>query len=229
MLHADMIRNKKIVIFTAMLLLGACSQSTMQIATLNAKLIYIQSADNYAVPRLSVFLRYENRMGQNDFNELKIIHRETGLSWTLCADQLSFFKNNELSENNFIIGSNKIAFPYNTILSGEYIVLLSKLNQKKLSKSFYLAVPQNIIEHFPVETFIENKTVKFSSAVSLSKVKLLLLGADKQIFYSQTLHEQSFDAVDLTDFLNKYRDTHFVQFLFEINGIEYISKIIKVE
>lgn len=228
-LHKMIIAKKVFFYLVVFLLFTSCSQSKIEIGSLDIRVLQLESSDSSVVPRMSVFFSYKNSLGQNDFYNIKILHKNTGLTWYINPNELFFFKNNSLLENEFIVGTNKIAFPYGEVIPGEYLMSVSKLNTESFSKSFSLTEPDIIEKKFPVKIELKNKQANFTTNDKILRCTIILLGADMQAFYVKELQTQNFEIINMENILNEKKDAHYVQFLFEISGNEFLSKIIQIE
>lgn len=208
--------------------LNSCSQSKIEINTLHAKPIYVQGAENELIPRLSLFLTYTNTMGQNDFKRMEVRHKDTGLTWILAPDDVSFFKNNTLDENTFIVGTNKISFPYSELLSGEYVVSIYKLNLDKETQLLSLQAPDIRYESFPVLSSLNDKQIKLETTYEIRKCQVILLGVDMQAFYTQNVSVVD-HSINVSTIVAEHKDAHYLQLLFVIDENDFLSKIMEIK
>lgn len=221
----------KIVLITVscFFLFISCTQSKIEIGSLNVKIIQVEKGDGSFIPQMSIFFSYKNELGQNDFSKIKILHIETGITWNINSQDLYFFKNKNLLENEFIVGTNKVAFPYGKVLSGEYKVFVSKLNSESFIKNFSIKKSNLTETVFPVKVILEGNNAKILTSAEISRCVIMLLAADMQVFYTKELQSSDFKNISLNDILTEKDDTRYVQFLFEISQNEFLSKIIPTD
>lgn len=195
---------------------------------MNAKVIYLQTEEKNTIPRLSVFFTYKNKNGQCDFSKFKIIHKETGITWNVDGKTLNFFQDNSLKENEFLAGTNKLAFPADKILQGKYIMSIYKLNMESTSKNVLVRSPKLTSPIFPVRVSMEEKKAKLQSTSTISKCSVILLAADMQPFYATDLNQNDFSQIDLSTLLDEKKDAHYVQFLFSIDENDFLTEALKI-
>lgn len=220
---------RKILLGLFVFLLTTCSQTKIEVNRIDTHLIFLQTDDNNASPRLSLFLNFTNESGQNDFQKIVLTHKASGVTWELNSDLCYFFKNNSLSETSFIVGTNKIAFPSEKVLEGEYQVSIYKLNLETTTKTFSIKKPNLSDTVFPVSIALTNNNeASITPGENIQTCSVILLGADHQPVLAKEINAKDFSKINLQTLLNEKTDARYVQFLIKIDDIEFLSKIYKI-
>lgn len=201
----------------------ACTQQTHELLRVEPRVLHVEIDKSVLEPHLSVFFTCRNKEEYVGFYTMKIVNTNTGLTWHIRQDQLSFFKINNNGQEQYMVGTNKIVFPDGRILPGSYSISVFELNRTETTLPFSLP-PQDILDtHFPVTVSIRENKAYFETNVAITSVSCLLLGVDREPFlvHRYAYHEQ----LDLSTILHESPDTHSVQFMFDINGRIFLSRI----
>lgn len=219
---------KKIILSFFIFLLISCSQAKIELSNIDTHLIFLQADDKSVSPRLSLFLTYTNESGHNDFQKIILVHKSSGITWELNNDICYFFKNTNLDENSTIVGTNKITFPSEKVLEGEYQVSIYKLNLETTTKTFSITKPNLASTTFPVSITLANNEASITPSENIQNLSVVLLGADQQPILVKEISTNDFFKINLKTLLNENTNTRYLQFLLTIDGIEFLSKIHKI-
>lgn len=207
----------------------SCSQSTMEPGEVYARVLFVQTGESQATPRFSLFFAYTNTAGQNDFDKITVIHKASGVTWNLPSQICFCFKNSSLGEYSFLVGTNKMAFPADKVLKGEYIVSISKLNGQTKSKTVSISSPDFSEKTFPVNINFSIAKTDFTSEKPITKCSIILSGADRQPIFVSEIKSDGFSTIYPENIISEHKDAHYVQFLFEIEKTEFLSHLIEIE
>lgn len=208
----------------------SCSQSALEPRTVYARLMFVQAGEEDAVsPRLSLFLSYTNKAGQNDFDQITVVHKATGVTWNLPSERCAFFKNNSFDEYTFLAGTNKMAFPAGKILEGEYIVSISKLNGETKVKTFFIKNSNLPETKFPIKIALSKNEAELTTNETIQKCSVILSGADQQPIFVSEIKTTDFSRIPLDTIISDHKDAHYVQFLFEIGETEFLSQVLELK
>ncbi len=211
--------------------------SKPDIEALSVKRLELETDSNKVVERLSIFLLFKDKNGREDYNSLTIIHKESGLSWTLNRNNTSFFSSQaydkDEKEKKLWAGSNKFAYPMGRIPLGDYSLIIEDLAGNRSFKSFSLKGEiQN--SDVPFEFAITNDSWKIQNKneKTFNNYSLILLGADKQPIFVKELGQ--INSSEMTGKLEKlkdeYSDARYIQCLGENHQktIGYLTKSYKL-
>ena len=207
---------KKTLFFLIAALLLSCSFDKPEIPELSVKILKIETDAGTIEERLSVFLKYRDENGRNDYSSIQLVHLESGLTWVLNRENTSFFSSSQLrasdSEKNLWAGSNKIASPFGQIPLGEYSVILEDLSGNRTIKKVTLKEPE-IVSSIPFVFRIQDGRWRIAASENstFKTFFLILLGADKQPLFVQGLPEGSKLEDSIASLLEKYPDTRYIQ------------------
>lgn len=207
---------KKTLFFLIAALLLSCSFDKPEIPELSVKILKIETDAGTIEERLSVFLKYRDENGRNDYSSIQLVHLESGLTWVLNRENTSFFSSSQLrasdSEKTLWAGSNKIASPFGQIPLGEYSVILEDLSGNRTIKKVTLKEPE-IVSSIPFVFRIQDGRwrIETSDNSTFKTFFLILLGSDKQPLFVQDLPEGSKLEDSIASLLEKYPDTRYIQ------------------
>lgn len=207
---------KKTLFFLIAALLLSCSFDKPEIPELSVKILKIETNAGTIEERLSVFLKYRDENGRNDYSSIQLVHLESGLTWVLNRENTSFFSSSQLrasdSEKTLWAGSNKIASPFGQIPLGEYSVILEDLSGNRTIKKLTLKEPK-MLSSIPFVFLIQDGRwrIETSDNSTFKTFFLILLGADKQPLFVQDLPEGSKLEDSIASLLEKYPDTRYIQ------------------
>ena len=207
---------KKTLFFFIVTLLLSCSFDKPEIPELSVKILKIETDAGTIEERLSLFLMYKDENGRNDYSSIQLVHLESGLTWVLNRENTSFFSSSQLrasdSEKTLWAGSNKIASPFGQIPIGEYSVVLEDLSGNRTIKKLTLKEPE-MVSSIPFVFRIQDGRwrIEASENSTFKTFFLILLGADKQPLFVQSLPEGSKLEDSISSLLEKYPDTRYIQ------------------
>ncbi|UTD12846.1 hypothetical protein HO345_07560 [Treponema denticola] len=207
---------KKTLFFLIAALLLSCSFDKPEIPELSVKILKIETNAGTIEERLSVFLKYRDENGRNDYSSIQLVHLESGLTWVLNRENTSFFSSSQLrasdSEKTLWAGSNKIASPFGQIPLGEYSVILEDLSGNRTIKKLTLKEPK-MLSSIPFVFLIQDGRwrIETSDNSTFKTFFLILLGADKQPLFVQDLPEGSKLEDSIASLIEKYPDARYIQ------------------
>ena len=207
---------KKTLFFLIAALLLSCSFDKPEIPELSVKILKIETNAGTIEERLSVFLKYRDENGRNDYSSIQLVHLESGLTWVLNRENTSFFSSSQLrasdSEKTLWAGSNKIASPFGQIPLGEYSVILEDLSGNRTIKKLTLKEPK-MLSSIPFVFLIQDGRwrIETSDNSTFKTFFLILLGADKQPLFVQGLPEGSKLEDSIASLIEKYPDARYIQ------------------
>ncbi len=160
---------------------AACSFNTPSVVLPKTQRLYSYNRHGVLVERLAVFVLFEDADGRNDYKELALQEKATGLRWTIQRENTVFLQEARYSQNAQWVGSNKFIYPRRFFPEGGYTLTVFDLAGNKVETDFTLPPAQPITAE-PLTCVIENgqwqvQTVNASVCSSLS---LILLTADLQ-------------------------------------------------
>ena len=184
--------------------------------------------------RLSVFLRFRDEDGINDYESMTLIQKDMQLYWNISRSLTQFFKSDYDDKNSLLVGTNKIAYPLGRIPLGEYELQVSDLQGNKVVRFFSIddesklerLNAQLIVKEDRWEVIVEDEPV-------YTRFYLLLLGADKQPLFLKTLSLSSnskvSDSIQLLK--NEWQDTRYLQLCAEnmYRSRGYLAKPIEIK
>ncbi len=226
-----------IFIFSTLAFAFSCSLSKPNVPQLAVKLLEVENDSDILIERLSVFIHFIDENGRDDYNSMSIIHKESGLSWTLNRNNSSFFISEQYTEEEnqkrLWIGSNKFAYPLGKIPLGEYSIIIEDLAGNRVIKNFSLKSKADFVDlPFEFTTTSDSWRIKNKADNKFNNYSLILLGADKQpIFVKEIGAINSAEMSDtLADLRKQYSDARYIQCLGENSQktIGYLSKSYKL-
>ena len=207
---------KKTLFFLIAALLLSCSFDKPEIPELSVKILKIETDAGTIEERLSVFLKYRDENGRNDYSSIQLVHLESGLTWVLNRENTSFFSSSQLrasdSEKNLWAGSNKIASPFGQIPLGEYSIILEDLSGNRTIKKLTLKEPE-MLSSIPFVFLIQDGRwrIETSDNSTFKTFFLILLGSDKQPLFVQALPSGSKHGDSISSLVEQYPDTRYIQ------------------
>ncbi|MGP1438133.1 MAG: hypothetical protein ACTTKH_03575 [Treponema sp.] len=138
--------------------------------------------------RLSVFIRFTDEDGVNDYDSMTLFQKDMQLYWHINRSISSFFKTDYEDKNSFLVGTNKIAHPLGKIPLGEYEVQVLDMQGNKVVR-FFSIDDELKLSHLNASLKIENERweVKVGDETLFTRFYLLLLGADRQPVFLKTI------------------------------------------
>lgn len=232
--------KKFIIIFfsiSIIFLSFACSLSKPTIAELSVKRLEIENDSDLLIERLSVFLLFRDEDEREDYNSILVIHKESGLSWSLNRNNSSFFVSEDVSKEELKkriwVGSNKISYPLGKMPLGEYSIIVEDLAGNRAISSIILRT-ETEFSKIPFSFTSDGSTWKITNntEASFNNYSLILLGADKQPIYVKSLgniNSEEFSG-ELLSLKEEYADARYIQCLVENSQktIAYLSKSYKI-
>lgn len=207
--------------------LWSCSQVPLRILQVSSRLLYVEVNESEIEPRLSVFASCNAEQSYMNFSKFELVHLDSGATWNVLRNQLSFFKISGQNDNQYILGSNKLAFPENQRLEGAFRLSVYDLAYSKVSSIFSVVTSSEPPLSFPVKSSLQGKTATFETQATVSSFFCLALGVDREPI---AIVQQDFvNELSLDSFLQEHPDTRTVQFLFGIEGETFLSKIFDLE
>ena len=206
---------KSLILFI-LVILFSCSFENPEMPELSVKIIKIETDADTIEERLSVFLKYRDENGRNDYSSIQLVHLESGLTWVLNRENTSFFSSSQLrateSEKTLWAGSNKIASPFGQIPIGEYSIVLEDLSGNRAIKKITVKEPETPLSK-PFVFQIQDGRWKVEGAEdsAFQTFFLILLGADKQPLFVQVLPSGSKHEDSISSLLEKYPDARYIQ------------------
>ncbi len=197
----------------------SCAQRPPVISKLSVKRLGVETNSEKLLERLSVFLLFSDENGRDDYNSIRITHKESGLYWQLNRDNSSFFisAKAEDEKEKFWLGSNKIAHPSGRMPLGEYSIVVDDLAGNQSVKNIHLKDETNL-SALPFSFNIEGESCKIkNSDVQYKKFYLILLGADRQPIFVKELGEifdQDYTG-NLAALKKEYSDARYIQCMAE--------------
>ncbi len=161
----------------------ACSQGNPEIRSSSWQVYRDQQADGSFEERLSLFVFFEDSDGEADFSSLTLFHDETGLQWTVPAQeaQARLRGKDRWVGSNRLLGPGGLSFP-----TGRYTLSLTDLAGNESLSNFDLA-PPDFPERAPMSFRIEgDKWIMEKNPDSLlfSRFYLFLYDSDDVLLYS---------------------------------------------
>ncbi len=228
---------KRLFIILSIFLIFACSANKPIISDLSVKKLEIENDSELLIERLSVFLLFKDEDGRQDYNSIILIHKESGLSWTLNRNNSSFFTSETKSEDQakkiLWAGSNNIANPLGKFPSGDYSIIVEDLSGNRAIRNISLESENNLSKlPFTFEVTQDSWNIENIEESNFRNYSLILLGSDKQPIFVKILENNSLNKQNgnLKELKEKYPDARYIQCLAENSQktIAYLSKAIKL-
>ena len=164
--------------------------------------------------RLSLFVRFNDEDGVNDYDSMTLFQKNTGLYWHINRNLSSFLKTDYEDKNSFIVGTNKIVYPLGKFPLGEYEVQVQDMQGNKVVR-FFTIDDELKVSHLNATLKVENGKweVKVEDETLFTRFYLLLLGADRQPVFLKTINVTSNSSISesLETLKNEASDARYVQ------------------
>ncbi len=205
---------KKLFYFSLILFFISCSINKPYISSLSCKRLVVELDSGRVTERLSVFVRFNDEDGANDYDSMTIFQKNTGLYWHINRSLSSFFKTDYEDKNSFVVGTNKIVYPLGRFPLGEYEVQAQDMQGNKVSYLFTIDDELNASQlNATLKIEAEKWEVKVENETLFTRFYLLLLGADRQPVYLKTINVSSNSSISdaLEELKNEAPDARYVQ------------------
>jgi hypothetical protein len=111
----------------------SCARANPEITGTNVKILRVQGPALTFAERLSVFVSFTDADGTSDFGSISIVNDDTGLEWSLPADECM----TRMMENTLWSGSNNLAGPADgEIPPGRYTITVYDLEGNEARMAF---------------------------------------------------------------------------------------------
>lgn len=179
---------KKFLYFFVVLFLLSCSVGKPSISTLSYKRVIVELDNGQITERLSLFLRFSDEDGTNDYESMKLTQKKMRLYWHITRSLTSFFKSDYDDKYSFMVGTNKIAHPLGKIPLGDYELQVYDMQGNKVVRLFSID-GASTLSRIKASLIIEDDKwkVKVENEDLYTRFYLLLLGADRQPVFLKTL------------------------------------------
>ena len=205
---------KRFFYFFLILLLVSCSINKPYVSSLSCKRLVVELDSGKVAERLSIFVRFNDEDGINDYDSMTLFQKNTGLYWHINRSLSSFFKTDYEDKNSFIVGTNKIVYPLGKFPMGNYEVQVQDMQGNKVVR-FFTIDDELKVSHLNASLKVENGKweVKVEDEVLFTKFYLLLLGADRQPVFLKAINVSSNSSIsDTVEALkNEALDARYVQ------------------
>ncbi|MGP1414365.1 MAG: hypothetical protein ACTTJ6_00330 [Treponema sp.] len=170
----------------------SCSINKPYVSSLSCKRVILELDNGRVTERLSVFVRFNDEDGINDYDSMTLFQKNTGLYWHINRSLSNFFKTDYEDRNSFIVGTNKIVYPLGRFPLGEYEVQVQDMQGNKVVR-FFTIDDELKLSHLNAILKIENGKweVKVDDELLFTRFYLLLLGADRQPVFLKTINVSS--------------------------------------
>ncbi|MGP1440396.1 MAG: hypothetical protein ACTTJ3_06625, partial [Treponema sp.] len=170
----------------------SCSINKPYVSSLSCKRVILELDNGRVTERLSVFVRFNDEDGINDYDSMTLFQKNTGLYWHINRSLSNFFKTDYEDRNSFIVGTNKIVYPLGRFPLGEYEVQVQDMQGNKVVR-FFTIDDELKLSHLNATLKIENGKweVKVDDELLFTRFYLLLLGADRQPVFLKTINVSS--------------------------------------
>lgn len=167
--------------------------------SLSCKRVIVELDNGKMTERLSLFVRFSDEDGINDYDSMTLFQRNTGLYWHINRSLSSFLKTDYEDKNSLIVGTNKIVYPLGRFPLGEYEVQVQDMQGNKVIRFFNIDDELNL-SHLDASLSIENGRweVKVENESLFTRFYLLLLGADRQPVFLKTIVVSSNSSISDT-------------------------------
>ena len=170
----------------------SCSVNKPYVSSLSCKRVIVELDNGNVTERLSLFVRFNDEDGINDYDSMTLFQKDTALYWHITRSLSSFFKTDYEDKNTFIVGTNKIVYPLGKFPLGEYEVQVQDMQGNKVVR-FFKIDDELKLSHLDAALTIENGiwNVKVGDEALFTRFYLLLLGADRQPIFLKTINVSS--------------------------------------
>ena len=170
----------------------SCSINKPYVSSLSCKRVILELDNGRVTERLSVFVRFNDEDGINDYDSMTLFQKNTGLYWHINRSLSNFFKTDYEDKNSFVVGTNKIVYPLGKFPLGEYEVQVQDMQGNKVVR-FFKIDDELKLSHLNATLKVENGKweVKVDDELLFTRFYLLLLGADRQPVFLKTINVSS--------------------------------------
>ena len=200
--------------FSLLLFFVSCSINKPYLSSLSYKRLVVELDSGRVTERLSIFVRFNDEDGINDYDSITLFQKNTGLYWHINRSLSSFFKTDYEDKNSFVVGTNKIVYPLGKFPLGEYEVQVQDMQGNKVVRFFTIDDELNV-SHLNATLNVEGGKweVKVEDELLFTRFYLLLLGADRQPIFLKTISISSNSSItDSVEALkNDAPDARYVQ------------------
>lgn len=192
----------------------ACSVNKPNVSSFSYKRVTVELDNGKMSERLSIFLRFSDEDGTNDYESMTLIQKDMQLYWHITRTITSFFKSDYDDKNSFLVGTNKIAHPLGKIPLGDYELQVSDLQGNKVVRLFSIADQSKLSRLEATLTVDAEKwEVKVGNEALYSRFYLLLLGADRQPVFLKTLAVSNNSNISdsISSLKNEWQDVRYLQ------------------
>lgn len=177
----------------------SCSINKPYVSSLSCKRVILELDNGRVTERLSVFVRFNDEDGINDYDSMTLFQKNTGLYWHINRSLSNFFKTDYEDRNSFIVGTNKIVYPLGRFPLGEYEVQVQDMQGNKVVR-FFTIDDELKLSHLNATLKVENGKweVKVDDELLFTRFYLLLLGADRQPVFLKTINVSSNTSISDT-------------------------------
>ena len=166
----------------------SCSVNNPSISSLSYKRVTVELDNGQRTERLSLFLRFRDEDGVNDYESMTLIQKNMQLYWHITRNFTHFFKSDYDDKYSLLVGTNKIAHPTGKIPLGDYELQVCDMQGNKVVRLFSISDEHKLS---PLNATLSIKDGKWKVEVkdekNYSYFYLLLLGADRQPVFLKTL------------------------------------------
>ena len=192
----------------------SCSVNKPYLSGISYKRLIVELDSGRVTERLSIFVRFNDEDGVNDYDSMTLFQKNTGLYWHINRNLSSFLKTDYEDKNSFIVGTNKIVYPLGKFPLGEYEVQVQDMQGNKVVR-FFTIDDELKVSHLNATLKVENGKweVKVEDEVLFTRFYLLLLGADRQPVFLKTINVTSNSSISesLETLKNEASDARYVQ------------------
>ncbi|MGP1577719.1 MAG: hypothetical protein ACTTH7_09640 [Treponema sp.] len=194
-----------------------CSFEPPSVQEYKIQRLYFRDVRGLMSEQLSVFVVFRDKDGKNDYKSLTLSEDATGLQWTITRDTTVFLQETSRSEKEQWVGSNKFLYPRGPFPKGSYHIMLSDLSGNEATLAVQLGEPINFSSN-PFDFQCENGSwlVKVHDTTICSRFQLIVLGADMQPLYTESL--SGIFSGTLSELLEKAEGGRYIQCLGENNS-----------
>lgn len=203
------------------LLFFSCSVNKPSVSSLSYKRVTVELDNGRHTERLSIFLRFRDEDGTNDYESMTLIQKNMQLYWHITRNLTSFFKSDYDDKYSLLVGTNKIAYPQGKIPLGDYELQVSDMQGNKIGRLFSISDESKISPLQARLTIAEGKwKVQVQDEKNYSHFYLLLLGADRQPVFLKTLSVVENSSVEepIEQLKKDWPDARYLQLCAENNS-----------
>ena len=174
--------------FLCLFFFFSCSVNTPSVSSLSYKRITVELDNGQRTERLSLFLRFRDEDGSNEYESMTLTQKNMQLYWHITRNLTSFFKTDYDDKYSLLVGTNKIAHPQGKIPLGDYELQVSDMQGNRVVRLFSIN-DESKLSPLDAKLTIENGKwrVQVYDEKNYNYFYLLLLGADRQPVFLKTL------------------------------------------